>query len=116
MTRQKQKRIKINDLVKKKGTFLFNIHAAEKSQHAAGDWAGHEDLLIMTKDFSHDRFFFFPLLPPLDCLLTTEGDFSSSAAAMEPMDTRCFVCFYEHVNSAAVENCVGSDDVLMPWL
>lgn len=79
---------------KKKGTFLFHIHAAEKSRHAAGDWAGHEELLIMTKDFSHDRFFFFfSLLPPLDCLRTTEGDFSSSAAAMEPMDTKAFCAF-----------------------
>lgn len=109
VTRQKQKHIKINDLVKKKkkGTFLFHIHAAEKSRHAAGDWAGHEELLVMTKDFSHDRFFFFffSLLPPLDCLRTTEGDFSSSAAATEPMDTQRF---YEHVNSAAT--------VPTPWL
>lgn len=43
----------------------------------------------MTKDFSHDRFFL--LLPPLHCLLTTEGDFSSSAAAEEPMDMEAFV-------------------------
>lgn len=40
VTLQKQKRIKINDPVKKKkkkGTFLFHIHTAEKSRHAAGD-------------------------------------------------------------------------------
>lgn len=63
----------------------------------------------MTKDFSHDRFFL--LLPPLHCLLTTEGDFSSSAAAEEPMDMEAFVgrfffFFCKHMNSgsAAVEN------------
>lgn len=83
----------------KEGTFLSYIHAAEKSRHAAADWAGHEELHIMTKSFSHDCF---PFSPPPYCLLTTEGDFPSSAAAVEAMDTQVFVCSYEHLNSTAL--------------
>lgn len=97
---------------KKRGTFLFHIHAAEKSRHAAGDWAGHEELLIMTKDFSHNRFFFFFF--PSSLLSTVcarlKETFLPPQQPWNPWTRKRFVRFHEHVNSAAGENCAGSDD------
>lgn len=60
---------------KRKRLFLFHIHVAKNSPHTASDSSGHEKLLIMTKKFSHD-YFFFSL--SLNCLVTTERGFSSS--------------------------------------